>query len=193
MQNKWRIFAAVALLLIAGLACETITGTYNDEENQKVNNSEWEPMQPAEGDGGPESTQHTPMEVSLPSECNAQSSLHVAVSQPVIDDSDYQQLCKYSVTYTNTGDQRIWVFLHKTLKRRDSEIEEVWKNYYSLDPGESKEIRYETHFYKESGEASIEVVTDVAPIFATEGCKNTFRNDIEPRRQISYPIYVPCD
>ena len=34
---------------------------------------------------------------------------------------------------------------------------------------------------------------DVAPIFATDGCKNTFRNDVEPRSQISFPVEVPCE
>jgi hypothetical protein len=186
------------MLIITSLACETITGRNNNDNNQPVKNSDWEDTRSEEEfleDRGeePAETQHTPIELSLPSECNAKSSLHVVVSQPVINDSDYQSLCKYTVTYTNTGDQRIWVFVHKTLKRRNTAIEEVWKNYYSLDPAESLEMRYETHFYKESGDASMEVVTDVAPIFATEGCKNTFRNDIEPRRQISYPVFIPCD
>jgi hypothetical protein len=165
--------------------------------------SEWESMRSEEefledqaeelGIPQPETTQHATLELSMPSECNAQGSLHVLVSQPVVDDTDYQNLCKYTVEYTNTGDQKIWVFVHKTLKNPDTEIKEVWKNYYSLDPGETLQMGYRTVFYKESGEARIEVVTDVAPIFASEGCKNTFRDSIEPRSQISYPIFVPCD
>jgi hypothetical protein len=117
----------------------------------------------------------------------------VAVSKPKVNDTDYELRCKYTITYTNTGDQRIWVFVHKTNKAADTEVEEVWKNYYSLDPGESLEMGYRTLLQKESGSTWIEVVTEVAPIFATEGCKNTFRNDVEPRSQISFPVEVPCD
>jgi hypothetical protein len=131
--------------------------------------------------------------LSLPSECNAAQNLHIDVSQPVVKDNDYENRCTYTVTYTNTGDQKIWVFVHKTIKSRDTEVEDVWKNYYSLDPGESLQMGYRTLIYKESGDSWIEVVTDVAPIFATEGCKNTFRNDVEPRSQISSPIFVPCE
>lgn len=206
MHHKFRVLLAVLILLLAGLACESFADYLCDYTDQgvcgpRVDDSEWEEMRSqeefeadqAEFLDEPAGTQHVELEMASPEECNARQSLDVAVSAPDVKDNDNENRCKYTVTYTNTGDQRIWVFVHKTKKSMESEAEEIWKNYYSLDPRESLEMGYQTLIYKQSGTYSIDVVTDVAPIFATEACKNTFRNDVEPRQQIGYPIEVPCD
>lgn len=212
MSQKLRIFAVALMLMFAGLACNLYTtimceveGGYFDDEGECVveDDSEWESMRSEEEfiadqtsqaiESQPETTQHVEMEKADPQECNAVQSLDLAVSKPEVNNTDYELRCKYTITYTNTGKERIWVFVHKTNKGADTEVEEVWKNYYSLKPGESLEMGYRTLLYKESGDTWIEVVTDVAPIFATEGCKNTFRNDVEPRSQISFPVEVPCE
>jgi hypothetical protein len=141
----------------------------------------------------PAASQHAPLEMADPAECNAAASLNVNVGQPEIKDTSNETRCKYTNTYTNTGDQQIWVFVHKREKGAYTEVEEIWKNYYSLEPGEILEISYDTHQDKESGNSWIEVVIGVAPIYTTDACKNTFKDDTAPRAQIGFPIEVPCE
>ena len=222
MPEKFKFFLIAVLLLSAGLACATLyefncaakggawieSSWENDifepahcdesdntqQGNTAEQNSEIVQPEKIEEIEEPAASQHAPLEMTDPAECNASASLQITVSEPEIKDNDNETRCKYSITYKNTGDQLIWVFVHKREKWMDSEeIEDSWKNYYSLDPDESLELFYETLLYKNSGTTKIDVITDVAPIFATEGCKNTFRNDTAPRAKIGYPVEVPCN
>ena len=220
MSSKIKILLVMLVLLLSGMACSQLyefncaakggvwvestwednayipafcdrsepNTTKPDAEVQVDNNTANQDVDSPE----PEASQHAPLEKADPAECNAASSLRVTVKEPEIKDTDYETLCKYTVIFTNTGDERIWVFVHKREKGADTVIEETWKNYYSLDPKESLEMGYRTLLYKDAGTTWIKTVTDVAPIYTTETCKNTFRKDTAPRAQISYPIEVAC-
>jgi hypothetical protein len=145
MFNKFRVLLAALVLLLAGLACESFAdylceytekgvcepkgadAEWEDmrtEEEFEANQAEFEANQ-AEHHDQPEGTQHVEPEKADPEECSAQQSLLVQVSQPVVKDTDNENRCKYTVTYSNTGDQRIWVFVHKTKKTMESESEEI--------------------------------------------------------------------
>lgn len=144
-------------------------------------------------DPQPVASQHAPIEEVEPAECSAPQSLYLSISEPEIKDTENEKRCSYRVTYTNIGDEYIWVFLKKRHKGVDTEVEEFWKKYVGLKPGDSRDLGYYTLVYKNSESSWIDVVIRVAPITASEACKNTFRNDVVPREEISYPINIPCE
>jgi len=141
----------------------------------------------------PAASQHAPIEEVEPAECSAPQSLSLSFSETETKDTENETRCSYRITYTNTGDEYIWVFLKRRHKGVDTEVEEFWEKYVGLKPGDSRELGYYTLVYKHSESSWVDVVVRVAPITASEACKNTFRNDVVPREEISYAINVPCE
>jgi len=90
------------------------------------------------------------------------------------------------------------VFLKREHIGVDTEVEEFWEKYVGLKPGDSKDLGYYTLgyytlVYKHSGSSWVDVVIRIAPITTSEACKNTFRNDVVPREEISYSVETPCE
>lgn len=140
----------------------------------------------------PVESQYAP-EYADPIECAAPENLHIDMEVTKRTDTSSETRCNYSVTFTNTGSELMWVFLHKRNKLLGAEPEEFWKNHVTLPPGKSQVLRYSTVYYKTQDDQKIEILIGVAPIAATEGCKNTFQYDTAPRETIGYPVNVPCE
>lgn len=144
-------------------------------------------------DPQPAASQHAPIEEVEPAECSAPQSLYLSFSETETKDTENETRCSYRITYTNTGDEYIWVFLKRRHKGVDTGVEEFWEKYVGLKPGDSRDLGYYTLVYKNSESSWIDVVIRVAPITASEACKNTFRNDVVPREEISYSVETPCE
>lgn len=227
MGNKHRILLTLVVLVLAGLACTTITKSmcvkkggvwvvsgdpfeapYCDtsesdmEQNSDLDANSNNNSPIGENDaGGNNSSSQAPQPVESqyapvytdPIECSASESLQIEMEVTRNSDTSSETRCYYTVTLTNTGYELIWVFLQKRNKNLGAEVEEFWKNHVTLPPGKSQVLRYSTVYYKTQDDQIIEVLIGVAPIAATEGCKNTFQYDTAPREAIGYPVEVPCE
>jgi hypothetical protein len=98
-----------------------------------------------------------------PAECSAPQSLYLSISESEIKDTENEKRRSYRITYTNTGDEYVWVFLKRRQKGVDTEIEEFWGKYVGLKPGDSRDLGYYTLVYKHSGSSWVDVVIKVRP------------------------------
>ena len=140
----------------------------------------------------PQTSQHAPAASIDPQSCSAGLVTYTIVGEPIINDTDHEFRCEYTITFSNNTVEEVWFFLHQREKGHNTEVKETWNRYYKLAPGEILEMTYGTLRYKESNFTYIDVVMDVAVIKATDDCKTLFRNDIAPREQIKSPLTVPC-
>ena len=162
-------------------------------QNDGVSGEGEQASQANPSDPQPAASQHAPIEEVEPAECSAPQSLYLSFSETETKDTQNETRCSYRITYTNTGDEYIWVFLKRRHKGVDTEVEEFWEKYVGLKPGDSRDLGYYTLVYKNSESSWVDVVVRVAPITATQACKNTFRNNVVHREEISYPISTPCE
>lgn len=167
------------------------------EGNESLGQSEAQsedvpPLAPPDTGPQPVPTVEQVFETASPQECNASNSLSIQASQPEREDTSYETRCKYTLSFTNTGAQPIWVFLFKQSEFMTGEKNEYWENYLNLAPGESEELTYRITTRKSDGAIDMNFLGKVAPIFATTACKNTFKNNEPVKEQIAYPVEDPC-
>lgn len=162
----------------------------SEPEQQPVPDSESEPETIPQPE--PAASQHAPFELAEPEDCNAAGNLDMNFSEPEITETSNENKCKYTLTFTNTGNERIWVFLYKHDRFMTGDEVNKWEDYINLDVGESDEYQCDLVKRKSDGAYSFHYLEKIAPIFASDGCKNTFKNNPPPKEEIASPVKVIC-
>jgi hypothetical protein len=74
----------------------------------------------------------------------------------------------------------------------NGKAEQKWDNYLNLSPGESYQIQWDYTYRKSDQASSAHILDRVAPIFASDSCKNTFKNNAEVKHQCEVMTPILC-
>jgi hypothetical protein len=165
---------------------ESNQGESNQEgSDQGENNPEQnEEPEPVESEPAPE--------YSNPQECNAADQLYIQYSEAAVADDNDDTICKYNITFTNNGDQTLRTYYFKHYRFMTGAEESEWDNYSTLEPGMSHTYDCKKENRKSDGAFAFHYLEKIAPVLATEGCKNTFQNNAPKKEEIALPLQVFC-
>lgn len=127
-----------------------------------------------------------------PASCNAYGDASLVKIGPEKAETSYEITCEYSLEFTNTSEEQIWIFLHEHNTFMNGEEEKKWDNYLNLAPGESYQIQSDHTFRKSDKAVSSHIVDKVTLIYATDGCINTFKNNSEAKDGIAAETPILC-
>lgn len=144
--------------------------------------------QPPEADPDPEP------EYATPSECDAVGLTDFTLSPATTETSPSDETtCEYTLTVNNIGQDNIVVFKHIYQVYYTGEDDSKWEKYVRLSPGES----YSWDCYNETrnyiGTFAFYYINAIAPIYDTDGCMNTFKNNSTVKEEIKRQIPIPCE
>ena len=176
--------------------CTNLTGKdWVEDKNggQCLDPSESEADQPADvpdKDNQPQGSQE-PVYAD-PASCNAYGEVSLGKSDPEKSETSYETKCEYTLEFTNTSGETIWIFLHEHNRFMNGEEEHKWDNYLNLASGESYLIECDYTVRKSDQAVSAHITDKVALIYATEGCINTFKNNDQPKDLIAAQTPIQC-